>query len=236
MLPQLMFFIVSCQRYLETRVPIVRDTWLSQLKKYGFKYRIVIGNPDLSCDFVEKDKMLYVRCQDTWEGLSLKTFRILQYSQTLKNFDGIVKVDDDVLLNVDRFVSILPLILSQGFAGHYIFEIEDHFKPYQKTNGAKYEGGYYAGPCYFLGKKEVRLAYLRLCASKGHLSNLFEDKMVGDALRQLGFGAERLEYFRGYWLWNRDIDLKQMDVLFIETASRFEQEFLLSTYKMLLAA
>jgi hypothetical protein len=76
---------------------IQRETWVKDMQRAGFTYAFVegeIGRPD--CLIGDK---LVLNCRDEYEFLSSKTLAIVKWVYYQTNFDYLLKIDDDVILN-----------------------------------------------------------------------------------------------------------------------------------------
>ena len=110
------FLIPTCKKYAN-KTQAVRETWASQLSKYGFRYLFLIGEPTLEYSQVIGD-VLYVPCRDDYESLLLKL--ALGYRFIYQHFecDYVYKIDDDTYPNLDILVEkLLPQLLGCQFAG-----------------------------------------------------------------------------------------------------------------------
>jgi glycosyltransferase involved in cell wall biosynthesis/thioredoxin-like negative regulator of GroEL len=88
--------IMSC-RPNRDKQQIQRETWVKDMQRAGFTYAFVegeIGRPD--CLIGDK---LVLNCRDEYEFLSSKTLAIVKWVYYQTNFDYLLKIDDDVILN-----------------------------------------------------------------------------------------------------------------------------------------
>ena len=90
---KLFVFIISCQNY--------KDNWenlMNTMAQLNIKaYYIICGNPNLETDYLLDDNILYIKCNDYYEGLTEKVTKLYNYAVTsdyLKEYTHFLKVDD----------------------------------------------------------------------------------------------------------------------------------------------
>lgn len=91
--------IYSCRKYLDDRIPKLRETWISDLKARGIPYVILVGDGD---DTLEDD-VLYLDVPDTYEALPSKTLKMIEWIYSNTDFQYLVKIDDDCFFSAARF-------------------------------------------------------------------------------------------------------------------------------------
>ena len=94
--------VLSCQKNREKQ-NMQRQTWLKDMAKAGFTYAFVegeVGRP--SCMI---DDHLILNCRDEYEFLASKVLEIVKWVYYETDFDYLLKVDDDVVLNPARLAS-----------------------------------------------------------------------------------------------------------------------------------
>lgn len=110
------FLIPTCKKYAD-KTQAVRETWASQLSKYGFRYLFLIGEPELEYSEVRGDT-LHVPCRDDYESLLLKLAFGYKFIYQHFNCDYVYKIDDDTYPNLDMLVEkLLPQLSGHQFAG-----------------------------------------------------------------------------------------------------------------------
>lgn len=186
---KLVVMIVACAKNVD-RIEKIRASWIGDLERVGITYYFVIGRPGRPAQVV--GDILYLDCPDTYEGLPRKTLAILEHVAG-SAFDYVLKIDDDVVLNVDA-------IWATGFyhhayfggvmAGQWGIQPEWHFGKCDDAElnatpyAGEFRGAWYAGGCgYFLSRRAARAACEAPDIFEGEL---YEDKAVGDALRKAG--------------------------------------------------
>jgi len=91
--------IYSCRKYLDTRIPAIRSTWIQDLVDRGIPYVIMVGDGD---DRVDGD-LLALNVSDRYEDLPLKTLKLFDWIRRNTDFQYAIKIDDDCYLDVDRY-------------------------------------------------------------------------------------------------------------------------------------
>lgn len=91
--------VFSCLPNLTTRIPPMREGWLSLLKALDVPYVIIVGNGD---GRIEGD-VLHVDAPDDYEGLPQKTMATIRWVHENTNFGYLLKIDDDCFLNPEEF-------------------------------------------------------------------------------------------------------------------------------------
>ncbi|MCG7494966.1 glycosyltransferase [Thalassobius sp. Cn5-15] len=94
--------VFSCRANLATRIPLMRDGWLSQLAARNIPYVIVVGDKDVAAATRNGD-ILTVPAPDDYEGLPQKTLATLRWVQGHTPHAHMLKIDDDCFLNVEAF-------------------------------------------------------------------------------------------------------------------------------------
>jgi hypothetical protein len=116
--------IVSCQKYLNTRV---NDFKMSKLEYSGWKVVTIIGNKDLetATKYEEKEyiNLLTIKCEDTYLHLLKKLVLSMKYLQSLFDIkEGILRLGDDIEIIEDRMENFLLNVEKKdymGWCGYY---------------------------------------------------------------------------------------------------------------------
>ena len=184
--------ILACEKY--------RHKMLSQDTSMLGEHMYFMGDPELSSPLV-KDNIVYLPCPDNYESLTVKTLMAVKWAVENKEFDLILKTDDDVTFFGD-FNKIVCDASEHDYSGRVI-----------KANAGNWHFGkcddpelnntlvdipdteYCEGPAYFLSKKSA--SYL---ASYGIRNNhfIYEDAEIGYLLRKIGIIGKRVEVARGF--------------------------------------
>lgn len=91
--------IYSCCKYLDERIPKLRETWIADLKARNIPYIILVGDGD---DKLEGD-ILQLDVADTYEALPIKTLKMIDWVYSNTDFQYLVKIDDDCYLSAKQF-------------------------------------------------------------------------------------------------------------------------------------
>jgi hypothetical protein len=174
--------ILNCIKYAHKR-ELQRATWLHHVNIPWFH---IIGNPEMSNDFeINKNEcVIYVKCKDTYESLSMKTYLALYAIRTVfPDIDYILKTDDDMKCNIKEFNNMLQSIDGYDYGGELIYAPR-HLSVYHYPNVSSdlhrpfeiLETYYCPGRFYFLSKKACDNV---LSSKKWVFSCMFEDYAIG---------------------------------------------------------
>jgi hypothetical protein len=116
--------IVSCQKYLNTRV---NDFKMSKLEYSGWKVVTIIGNKDLetATKYEEKEyiNLLTIKCEDTYLHLLKKLVLSMKCLQRLFDIkEGILRLGDDIEIIEDKMENFLLNVEKKdymGWCGYY---------------------------------------------------------------------------------------------------------------------
>lgn len=159
-------------------------------------YMYFIGDPTLSSSFV-KGKVVYLPCPDNYENLTKKTFMAVRWAFKNKDFDLLMKTDDDVrfLDGFDKIIREASVHDYSGFlrSGGYMSDWHFGKCENQELNNlpiAVPEVAYCDGPLYFLSRKSSSLL-----VDYGLRNDfcMYEDAEVGEVLRRSGVIARQIQ-------------------------------------------
>lgn len=156
--------IISC--YSSNRVPLL--TWINDIPP-TLDYVVLRGDENLDRESVYNPDLheCILRCPDTYLGLphKIKAGLIFVYKQFNPSF--VVKIDDDVLVNVPRLIEY-----TQSTEDHYAGNVTYNYSPREGLSTV-----YCGGPMYYLSS--TALKYLQ-----GMDSSVFnaEDACIGKHL------------------------------------------------------
>lgn len=151
-------FIFSHERNIERREAI-RQSYLKYNPPH-IRYLFVIGRPYQYTDFIIEGDTLFVKCRDTYEHLSFKTKKMLQFAHT-HNVSALIKVDDDTFINWGAYSASFH---NRDITG-WIFD-----KNYQNVL-------YASGACYMLTRKIIN----HIVANYNPDVGAAEDVLIGAA-------------------------------------------------------
>ncbi|PWE27739.1 hypothetical protein C4N9_14990 [Pararhodobacter marinus] len=91
--------VYTCQPNLDTRVRIMRETWLPLLKAMGVPFLVFVGNGDGR----REGDVVYLDAPDDYEGLPQKSLALAKWVLEHTNFAHLVKVDDDCFIDPEAW-------------------------------------------------------------------------------------------------------------------------------------
>ena len=95
--------VFSCKPYLDTRIPAMREGWLSLLETLDIPYVVVVGDGDGRRD----GDIVHLDAPDDYEGLPQKTLAAIRWVHESTSFAHMLKIDDDCFLNAPLFFDSL---------------------------------------------------------------------------------------------------------------------------------
>ena len=181
----------------------ISETWAARLPT-GWSLYFLIGRPGRATELV--GDVLYLDMEEAYENLPLKIHLFMQYCVENEAFDGLLKCDDDVYLDIELLRSVIgrkPAYAGRrcprtDWWGRSLFDPTWHFgkctdpvidrTPYQGAADGYYCDG---GVGYFVDRRCAEI--VGDPANRGHFEReLYEDKAVGDLLREHGIVADFL--------------------------------------------
>lgn len=134
----------------------IKSEWLSNC---GIEYAFVIGNPDLVEEYKwdPLKRILTLRCEDDYGGLSFKTHLGVKAIKNLFNPDGMFKIDDDMKVNTELLHTFLKDVPGD-YCGRMNYHVgwSTHAAHRFKNGGAVYiPVQSIGGPLYYLSKKAI---------------------------------------------------------------------------------
>ena len=197
--------IFSCRPNLETRVPALRDGWLSLLEPLGIPYLIVVGDGD---GRVEGD-VVHLNVPDDYEGLPQKTLAAIKWVYENTGFSHMLKVDDDCFLNValvfhalshrkyDYFGRILtrqPGQMDRAWHNQKSTSDRGKYELDKSPEPSSYADG---GSGYALSRTAMAAVLSAVDSPEGQYLvqlSFMEDKMLGDLLALRGIAPVNEDY------------------------------------------
>lgn len=168
---------------------------------------IFCGDPQLESNYLYKNKILYLKCEDTYDYLPTKIYMMIYAILDIDEFSSIThifKIDDhDTKFEIniiDKIKSVITNNMDYGgqsvnahnrkkntFRGKYKW----HYKKCPKSSiwyKKPYLGDYVPwcdGGCgYFLSKKSMKLIKCSLSKEEIHKNHIYEDLMIANILHQ----------------------------------------------------
>lgn len=203
--------IITCAKNKD-KMDEIRSTWAKDLETYGIKHFFILGDASAKETYV-KDDIIYVNCFDNYESLPKKVFLFYEYIAKNMSFDYVFKIDDDCYVNIENLFA--TYFWNYDYFGKIVATHEEdlnrswHFGKCESVslNSIAYSVPYYGEWCgggfgYFLSRNAITA----LQTKKDQICNdLYEDKAIGDALRQSGIlPVENINY--------RVLDIQQFKI------------------------
>ncbi|MFV1876248.1 glycosyltransferase family 2 protein [Nioella sp.] len=197
--------LYSCRKHLEDRIPVLRDTWIKQLKERGIPYLVLVGDGN---DTIEGD-VLSLDVKDTYEALPDKTLAMIRWVYANTSYQFLYKIDDDCHLSVQEFFDTLSY-RKFHYYGRSIYRPEGAMQRdwHQEKSAQRLaknmldrspEPSRYCdgGAGYSLSRHAMQM----VCEAAETDHGLFlrsvsfmEDKLVGDLLAKQGISPDNEDY------------------------------------------
>ena len=186
---KLLVLIFSCKKYLFRLNKLRNIGYFDTFEKKNIHYLIIIGNTNLSEEYILQKNTLTVKVDDTYRGFPYKIIKTFNIINKLYNYDYIIKTDDDCLLNIDKLHDIFDYVKKYDYIGR-LNNFKHQYNPNWNglNNKSKYLGPYMNGATgYVLSKKALETIINYKETNKLLLNEFYEDKLVGDILRLNGY-------------------------------------------------
>jgi hypothetical protein len=192
--------IISCHKTLEKGIKLSHS-----LDEANIANKIIVGGQAL--DNYPKDNIVVVDAPDNYESLPIKVSRAINY--LYENFGKIpiFKTDDNNCIDdVDKLHLQIESCLNENqYAGSVVGGLNHdrcwHFGKCEDERinhlpyGKPYYGDWATGNFYFLPAEAVEALAINVIRFPAlHEGELYEDKFIGDQLRQLGFNLMSIQF------------------------------------------
>ena len=197
--------LYSCQPNLDTRIAVLRETWLPLLAEMGVPVLVFVGGGDGR----REGDVVHLDCPDDYEGLPQKTLALTRWVLEHTRFAHMVKVDDDCFLDPAAWFGDLAH-RRYDYYGRRLHRVRgqmDRTWHMQKSRSARGrmeldkspEPSTYAdgGSGYALSRAAMQALIRAADSTEGQeLTRLsfMEDKLVGDLLALSGIHVESADY------------------------------------------
>jgi hypothetical protein len=157
-----MLVIISCAKNKE-RVKYIENNWLH---KITIPYVIIIGDPLLTIGtykYENDTKVLYVACDDSYDGLPFKIYTAVYCVKQLWNPEYIFKIDDDIILKPALLYKKIIELQNNNtihYAGNSSKHLLNNFHYNKSVLNIESQLpiiSYCYGPMYYLSKKAVNV-------------------------------------------------------------------------------
>jgi hypothetical protein len=155
-----MLVIISCAKNKD-RIEYIKNNWLNNI---SVPYVIIIGDPLLpsgTFKYEDETKVLYVECDDLYDGLPYKIYNAICCVKQLWNPEYIFKIDDDIILKpVLLYKKIIELQndTTIDYAGNSFKHHISYFHYNKSVLNIESQLpviSYCCGPMYYLSKKAM---------------------------------------------------------------------------------
>ena len=201
--------IYSCRKYI-----FMKDYYVDKYKNMGYDVIFVFADPNLENDvdyvYDKENNMVVLKCEDDFEHLPNKTYfltKIILNSSRLKNYDYIIKMDDDTEFNINYNTLIGmdvfkenthytgPLLLTSNPTEHdYHFgkctnNMELNITPYELKEKLSWGSGFF----YILSRHAITIINGCITNNNSILQDfLYEDMMIGKIMSENDIKYETL--------------------------------------------
>ncbi len=197
--------IYSCRKYLDTRIPAIRNTWVQDLNARNIPYLVLVGDGDGT---VSGD-VLALNVSDKYEDLPQKTLKLFDWVMDNTPFHYVYKIDDDCYLDVPRFFDSLTYrkhlyygrVIKRPIGGmdRTWHQSKSHTPHAQKVLDKSPEPSLYAdgGGGYVLSRYAMMQLQKNARTEAGQrliAISLMEDKLVGDLLTLSNISPSNEDY------------------------------------------
>jgi hypothetical protein len=175
---------------------VYKKEWLKKLRN---PYLILYGDNNIENDYLYKSEKneLVVKCPDTYEYITLKlacAYKFIVTEPEMNEINGIFKVDDDVVLNIDEFVKYTSDEIKDDYTGHLHLINEntkcEHHKNKVMTKALNdivfnFKLSYVCyGPMYYLSKRALMIIVSKFSYHNFNIysTQLFEDYTFANIL------------------------------------------------------
>lgn len=206
--PSNLVLLISCQPRLA--IAMATRKRLQEILGSNFRILIVLGQREAPLHPpILNDELIVVDANDNYESLPEKITKTFEYIyRTFGENTNCFKVDEDLPINNSDQLQKLMLLLTKsnfdyaGFAGNNKanFERTWHYGKCENAElsrrpyGKRYPGAFAYGPFYYLSSKAIRAFAIETIRFPDEIQgHLYEDKFIGDTLREAGITISALE-------------------------------------------
>lgn len=193
-------YLVLLLTYKDNLINVYKKGWLKKLK---IPYLILYGDQSIKDDYLYKpeENELVVKCPDTYEYITLKlacAYKFIVSAPEMNGVDGIFKVDDDIVINLDELNKYIYEPIVDDYTGHLFLINEntkcDHHKNKTSDNALNnitfnFKLSYVCyGPMYYLSKRSLKTIVSKFSYHnfKIYSTEIFEDYTFANILADAG--------------------------------------------------
>ena len=220
--------IYSCNKYVDSRHKILRNTWIKDLNSYDIDYKIVVGDAEES--HIDGD-MMRLAVNDTYEALPQKSIEMFRFAKENLMHQYFYKLDDDCILNVVAMFSD-PTFLNHNYFGRTVTRIlggVDRRWHHLKSSSQEAKealdlspenSSYCEGSTGYIVSRDGIDKLNQVVRDPANVqlisSSYFEDKLIGDLMALANVPAENKGYncvIRRKFAAERDVQIWSYGVL-----------------------
>jgi hypothetical protein len=187
-----LFLVMSCTAY-SGRIAALRGRYASHLRP-GDQVLYVVGGSDRN--FLGEDAVLHLTAGDLYEDLPQKVQSAIEFCVKNLDFERIIKVDDDILVNFDNFYTALAHVSEFAYLGRRT-PTRPGITPSSRWHFGKVAPGswhdglphtvdgppsFWAGGGMYVLRRDAAIHLATRLAHQVSHHHLYEDFMVGDLL------------------------------------------------------
>jgi hypothetical protein len=110
--------IYSCHKYKDTRLKKFK---LEHNEYGGYKVFYVLGNPNITNDYIFIKNTLIIKCEDSYIHLLKKVclgMKIISETYTIE--EGIIRCGDDIMLNEEKLIKFVNTMNKYDYIGYKV--------------------------------------------------------------------------------------------------------------------
>ncbi len=119
---QFLIGIMTCKQLLH-KAEEQYQKYFQDISAYPIVYLKFIGDPTIDREYIydEDNKLLTLKCEDDYLNLPNKVFCFFKaVSKLFPNVTNVVKMDDDVIVNLRNLYNLLVKHKDEAYAGRYV--------------------------------------------------------------------------------------------------------------------
>lgn len=199
--------VFSCRANLDTRIPAMRDGWLSTLRALGVPYLVIAGGA--KGEPYQDGDVLHLPCADDYEGLPQKTLATIDWVRRNTGFGYLLKIDDDCFLNAQAYFQSLSHLKFDYYGRKLTRGVGQMDRAWHNAKSQSARGrleldksaepSFYCdgGSGYALSRRAMEAVSRAAASPEGRAliqRSFMEDKMLGDLLALEGIAPTDEDY------------------------------------------
>jgi hypothetical protein len=196
-----MILIQSCKKNI-WKFEKIKETWG---KHIGMQIIFLIGDPDLTHEYIFNDEFLTVQCEDDYDNLTRKMNIGIKAVYEKFNPTFLIKIDDDIVINCKKFKEELKKCENHAEYGGIVNIVKkgtiQNYKLYkftnQKSDPMEQDAIYCSGGVIYFGKNAI----MEIANATIKYYTKYDDTNIGIFLKERGIKAifmEKIAYTEDY--------------------------------------